>query len=217
MKRIGVFGGTFNPIHKGHINIALSIAENLMLNKVFVIPNNIPPHKRQFYLLESQTRYKMCYLACKEYPNLIVDDIEITQPGKSYTVTTLEKIKKREAECELFLIIGSDKFMKISKWVGFKKIKKLATICTVPRDFGKMEELIGMENILKGCGAKVEICTPQIIPISSSEIRMKISCGLDVSKMLDARVYRYIQENHLYANEGKRILGLNIDRSVLNA
>lgn len=201
LKRVGIFGGTFNPIHKGHINLALNIVKNIRLDKVLVIPNNMPPHKKESHLLDGEIRYEMCRLACQEYPRLVVDDIEITQQGKNYTVNTLKRIARREENSKLYLIVGSDKFMKISKWVGFKEIMKLATICTTPRNYGELINLIEMENKLQECGARTKICISNIFPISSSEIRRKISHAQDVSDMLHSKVYEYIKKNNLYKDE----------------
>ncbi|AOT71280.1 nicotinate-nucleotide adenylyltransferase [Geosporobacter ferrireducens] len=203
MKRIGVYGGSFNPIHKGHIHAAVQFSKQLELDKVLVIPTNIPPHKKNYLLLDAKARYEMCSLASHENPVLVTDDIEIRNQGKNYTFKTLEALLEREKESEFYLLLGSDMFMCFSEWIGFKEIIKIATICSIPRDHGEMEGLMAMEKKLQSYGAKTKICTAEILPVSSTEIRMKIKQGADVSDMLHSKVYEYIEKNHLYKNQNE--------------
>ena len=114
--RIGVYGGSFNPIHTGHIRLAQSYLEALSLDKILVIPANIPPHKRARQLLPGETRLELCRLACLDDPRLEVSDIELQREGSSYTVDTLRALKVLYPGAELHLIVGSDMFMTMETW-----------------------------------------------------------------------------------------------------
>lgn len=198
MKKIGILGGTFNPIHNGHLNMAEKIGSNLELDLILIIPANIPPHKSFAPILDKKHRYEMCRLACENNPLFKLCDIELKKDSRSYTVDTLKEISNEFKNSKLYLIMGSDSFLSVFKWVGFEEIINLATLCTTPRNLNEAPHLIKMDKILKSRGADTIILNIPIISISSTIIRKNISNGLEIREMLPEKVYDYIKKNNLY-------------------
>lgn len=196
--RIGICGGSFNPIHNGHINLAMQLLRQLNLDKVIFIPANIPPHKQNYTMVDREIRYKLCCLACEGFDKFEVSDMEIKTNSTNYTVDTLKEISYIYKDSELFLLLGSDMFKKVGFWRGFDEIKKMAVLCTVPRNYYELEEILNLEKSLKECGTKTNICKSNIFPTSSTEIREKIKKGESVEKLLPVKVYNFIMNNGLY-------------------
>lgn len=205
MKKIGIFGGTFNPIHNGHLNMAEKIGDSLGLDIILIIPANIPPHKSNISIMNGKYRYEMCRLACEGNHLFKLSNIELKKEGRSYTVDTLNDISNVYKDSKLHLIMGADSFLSVIRWVGFEEIIKLATLCTTPRDIKEIPQLNKMEQLLKSRGADTRICNVPIMPISSTIIRKKIYSGLEVDGMLPEKVYDYIKNNNLYNNSDMKI------------
>ena len=140
---LGILGGTFNPIHTGHIRLALYVQETLNLNRVLVIPDRLPPHKKAPDLLPGRDRLELCRKACNPYPQLEVSDMELKREGNSYTVDTLSALKSQFPNASLTLIVGSDMFLTIDSWKNSREIFRLAQICTGAR---KKEDIARLEN-----------------------------------------------------------------------
>ncbi len=198
MEKIGIYGGTFNPIHNGHLNMAKQMGKVLGLDRVLVTPANMPPHKAGIYVANEKHRYEMCRLICEESRLFQVCDIELKREGRSYTVDTLREIYNAHKNCHLHFMMGSDSFLSIIRWVGFEKIIRFATLCTAPRDIKEVPKLLEMEDMLRSKGADTRICDIPIVPISSTEIRNRISKGLAVDEMIPPKIMHYIKMNRLY-------------------
>ncbi len=201
-KRVGIFGGSFNPIHNAHINLASAFAKKLKLDKVLVIPTANSPHKDPDTLIDPMHRLNMCRLACDDVKKAEVCDIEITRQGTSYTVDTLSKIKEMYPDSELFLLMGADMFMTFDTWREPDKIISMASICTVPRndDDEKILREKGKEYTAKG--ANTFILDLKKMDISSTMIR-KLAYNDEIfSKYVDPKVEKYIYANYLYMNKG---------------
>ena len=134
MARIGLFGGSFNPIHSGHINLAVSVMEKLMLDKVIFIPSGLAPHKSSSEYADSADRLEMCRLATEEYESFEVSDYEINKSGKSYSVYTVEHFRKIFPDDELFLMVGSDMLLTFDTWFRYEDILKNAVLAAVSRN-----------------------------------------------------------------------------------
>lgn len=198
MKKIGVYGGTFNPIHNGHLNMVKQMAIMVGLDNILIIPTNIPPHKEESAIAESRHRYEMCRLACGENHLFEICDLELKREGRSYTVDTLNEISSTYINSKLYFMMGSDSFLSVSRWLGFEEIIKLAALCTAPRNIKEIPQLVKMEQLLRSRGANTIICDISIMPISSTEIRSRISRGLSVEEMVPKKVIDYIDKNGLY-------------------
>lgn len=198
MKKLGIFGGTFNPIHIGHINIAKQFVQQMDLERVLVIPDRIPPHKEVPGLISAQERYEMCTLACEDYDFLEPCALEVNKSGRSYTIETLELLRRQYPDCQFFLLMGSDMFMTLEEWYRFDDIIKMAVICAGSRDFNISEKMQETKDHLESLGAQVHICNIDVMPISSTLIRQMIRHGVDVAHLLPPRVNHYVHQNQLY-------------------
>ena len=131
MARTGVLGGSFNPIHYGHLLLADDVLESLGLDRILFVPTGVPPHKSAADLAPAADRYAMVKLAVASHPRFEVSDLELRRPGPSYTVDTLEALRRPGGE--LFLIVGSETFLDLLAWREPKRIAGLARLTVVPR------------------------------------------------------------------------------------
>ena len=173
-KKIAMFGGSFNPIHNAHINLAAAFIKKLKLDKLLLIPTATPPHKSDSEMVSAEHRLNMCKLATEDIKKIDVSDIEIKREGKSYTVDTLKQLKEMYPESELYLITGADMFVTLLDWKDPEEIFSLATVCTVPRNDDDIEVLKEKEKQYNALGAKTVILDLKKSNISSSKIRKHI-------------------------------------------
>ncbi|MBI3010027.1 MAG: nicotinate (nicotinamide) nucleotide adenylyltransferase [Candidatus Omnitrophica bacterium] len=129
--RLGIFGGTFNPIHIGHLLLAQNARETLRLDQVLFIPARIPPHKQTSKLLPASLRLKLVKLAIRKNPSFAVSDMELKRPGTSYTIDTVLQLRKQFPTGRFFLLIGSD--LLAVRWRGWDKLRRLCTIVVAQR------------------------------------------------------------------------------------
>ncbi len=200
--RIGILGGTFNPIHNGHINIALNIREFLRLDRVFFMPNKIPPHKNNEEILSEENRLHMLNLALKDYVYFDVEKFELGKNGISYTYESLEYLREIYRGSKLFFIIGSDSFMDFHKWKEIKKIFNSSNIVVYLRKESHRENIIKLkekyEKLYKG---KIYLYFGDIIMVSSTEIRKRVLSGEKINHLVPKNVEEYILLNNLYLEE----------------
>jgi len=200
MERIGLLGGTFNPIHNGHIHIAREFCTRLSLSRVLLIPAQSPPHKPLDVIAPAAMRLEMCRIAVADEPLLEVSDIEISRGGTSYTVDTLRELSSSQKDAAPFFIMGADMFLTLEKWHNFSEIARLADLCTADRRGGGIKELEDYaKRIEKLYGARCHIESISVVQVSSTRIRSLIACGRDASGLLPGGVYKFILENGLYA------------------
>ncbi len=196
--KIAMFGGSFNPIHNGHIMLANAFQKELALDKVLIIPAYIPPHKQRDYSVSPQQKLEMCRLAVKDMPFAEVSDIEIKRQGASYTYMTLQELKTIYPHDELYLITGADMFMTIHQWKNPEIIFQLATICGIPRNDDDISDLQRQAQYLHILGAKTYILNANVMTVSSTQIRNNTSQNLSISGLVPPAVERYILQNRLY-------------------
>ena len=189
--RIGIFGGTFDPIHKGHLALALAAKEQARLDKVLFIPANIPPHKtdRCEEMRSAEDRYRMVSLACQGYPGLEASRTEIDRGGISYTIDTLQEIQKVQPDAEIFLILGEDNLKGLSSWHRAEELLCMAHFLVARRYGGKPKEIQG--------AAITWLKMPEY-PYASSEIRGRIERGEIPAEALPEAVAEYIRTKQLY-------------------
>lgn len=199
MSRIGILGGTFNPIHNGHIQMAKYSHDAAKLDKVILMPTFVPPHKESANLVSCEHRFNMCRLASAELPYAEVSDFEIKLEGKSYTYRTLELLKSQNKNDEFFFIVGADMFLSMQNWKNPEIIFELATVIAIPRDKDSVSQLSNhYENVLKKMGAKAIVLKDSVLTVSSTYIRDNIDNQSALQSLIDSRVYNYIKENNLY-------------------
>ena len=199
MSKIGIIGGTFNPIHNGHTLLALYCKEKLNLDKVIFIPTYTPPHKSDKNLASEVHRFNMCNIAVQKCKDFSVSDIEIKRKGTSYTYETLTSLKKVYPDDTLYFITGADMFLTLEKWKNPEIIFDKAVIAAVPRNLSDSEMLNShYQNFLKPLGAKACILDEPVLSVSSTFIRENIKNYDLIKSLIDRNVYEYIVKNNLY-------------------
>ncbi len=199
-RRIGILGGTFDPIHMGHLLMAEQAAEQFSLDGVWFMPSKNPPHKNNKGILEDAVRKEMVELAIEGNARFSCSDVELAKDGVVYTVDTLREITAAEPSNEYFFIMGADSFFQFETWKEPEEITKMATILAVPRDgvgMGDMERRREYLTKLYGEGTAFLIEMPQM-GVSSTEIRERRKQGKNVRYFVPEPVYRYMEENDLY-------------------
>lgn len=196
MRKIAIYGGSFDPPHKGHKLLAENLASVCGAEKVIIIPTALSPFKNSSSAT-AEDRLNMCKLFFKD-DLFHISDIEIKRGGKSYTVDTLTQIKEENPDSELFLFMGDDMLLSFDKWYCHQEILRLATIVCACRT-EKLEELNNMKEFVKTvlkAEERVIICESVPFEISSTEIRSSLKDG--VNKGLSEDVYNYIAAKGLY-------------------
>ncbi len=204
MKKLGIFGGTFNPIHAGHVKAALGFLEAAGLDELLVIPAGIPPHKMIAGEDDPALRLLLTRLAFEEADpqgRIAVSDMELVRTGKSYSFDTVSALYKT-GDASLYLYCGTDMLLSFDRWYRYRDILSMVTLAYAGREVQskalqkEVDEKI--EMLRKAYGAKI-IRIPLVpIEISSSEIREKLAAGEDAEDLLPPAVYRYIKEKGLY-------------------
>lgn len=195
--KIGIFGGAFNPVHNGHLNIADAFYEDLKLDKMLLIPTANPPHKNGAGLLSGDDRINMLRLAIENKPYEI-STIEFERNDKSYTYNTLLELKRLYPEADLFLIIGADQIINFEKWYRYSDILDMVTLCASARESEEEKQIIIKSAQRLGIQDRFYMSGRAVLRVSSSDIRDKIKNGSDVSKLLPKKVFDYISEKGLY-------------------
>ena len=189
--KIGLFGGTFNPVHLGHVKLVENFKDKLNLDKVLVIPTAQPPHKEMAELVSSEDRINMCKIAFSHIAE--VSDIEISRGGKSYTVLTLEELKKIYPDDELYFLVGSDMLLSFKRWYRWEDILSMCTLCATDRNNEESCRETDPEFF-----RKIIFCDFEKTIVSSTEVREKIERKEDVSHLISEEVFNYIKEKGLY-------------------
>ena len=202
MSKIAMFGGSFNPVHIGHVGIVQRMIGEYNLEKVYVVPTYNTPLKDNTPMLAPEHRLNMCQLAFSDLKNVTVSDIEIKRQGKSFTVDTLRALKRLHPTDEICLIIGADSFLQLRLWYDVASIFEIATILTVTRGVLFPKELhIRKEQYESQYNAKVFISHEPICKASSTEVRDAIKENKPFTHLLSEKVSDYIQSKGLYGYE----------------
>lgn len=207
MQKIAVFGGTFNPIHNGHIHLIKQFAQRIDAEKVLLIPTYQPPHKCVPDLAPSNDRFQMCRLACEE-SIFEVSSMELKRKGPSYTADTLRELKKIYPASELYLITGEDMFLTLKKWYEAETIFRLAVLCAAPRSSDGLQPLLDCAENFERSGARTFIQNIEYLPISSTMVRDAVQNGKSIAGLVPPKVADYIAKNKLYLerkNEQNRL------------
>jgi nicotinate-nucleotide adenylyltransferase len=193
IEKIGILGGTFDPIHRGHIELALAAKDQLSLDRVIFMPTHDSYQKSVG--TPPRHRLRMVELAIQNLPGFEVSTLEIERGGPSYSIETLEQLRIQHPSAELFFILGSDAYRGISSWHRSNELQNLAKFVIYPR------------NLLTGDptpdeASAILLRRPQI-DVSSTEIRKKIAKGSFPNSDLTPEVVQYIEEQNLYSGESK--------------
>ncbi|HQQ06656.1 MAG TPA: nicotinate-nucleotide adenylyltransferase [Candidatus Omnitrophota bacterium] len=186
--RTGILGGTFNPVHIGHLILAEEIREKLRLDRVVFVPTYIPPHKASKNIAPAADRYAMIKAAIRANPCFDVSDVEIRRKGASYTIDTLRELKERYPRDEMYFITGSDLLNYLDKWKDLKHVIALVKFVVATRPGYPLEDI----------PSYIKTVAIRAVDVSAYEIRQCVKKGLSFRYLVPDPVFAYINKRKLY-------------------
>lgn len=202
--RIGIYGGTFGPVHNGHLAAARAFIEQMQLDLLYVIPTAIPPHKQVDASDDPAHRYRMCELAFWQDEKVLVSDMEIARGGKSFTVDTLRELSAPDRR--LFLLMGTDMMLTLDTWRESDEIFRLCYPIYVRRESDPILEsrIVAKNNeYLAKYGKIARRLMCDAIELSSTQIRERVRKGEGISHLVPRAVEEYINKHGLYREEAR--------------
>ncbi|MBT8331105.1 MAG: nicotinate-nucleotide adenylyltransferase [Deltaproteobacteria bacterium] len=219
--RIGLFGGTFDPIHRGHLQAASEVKTIFKLNPIYIIPAALPPHKTPASVASADDRLAMIHLAIGDIPGVSVSDVELQRRGPSYTIDTIHHFKSTQPQdAQIFLIVGIDAFLEIDTWKSFQALLEQISVIVMARPddrrqsvqqgWKQLEEYLifniatdyrfsGSQNAFLSAGMQpVYVCDVQALGISSTQIRQAVKHKHTIENWVPAPVAEYIHQKGLY-------------------
>ncbi len=197
--RIGIYGGTFAPVHLGHVRAAEEFFRQMELDLLYIMPAAVPPHKQIDRADEPQHRLKMCELAFGGMERVFVSDMEIARGGKSYTVDTLRALSGEDRR--LFLLMGTDMMLTLDQWREPEEIFRLSYPVYMRRESDPIIEgqiIAKNKHYLAKYGKIVRRVPMEYVDISSTDVRARVKAGLPIGDVVPEAVAQYIKENGLY-------------------
>ena len=200
MSKVGIMGGTFNPIHLAHTEMAKVCLQQQDLDKILFMPSKNPPHKKDKSILPENERAVMVKLAVSEYDKFVFSDFELQRKGTTYTADTLRLLQEENPDDNYYFIMGADSLLYLDKWYRPQEILKRAVILAIGRDGSTPDELKEKrkELIKQYDKADIRFVHMRQMDISSSMIREGIAHGENMEKYLDKEGWNYINANGLY-------------------
>jgi nicotinate-nucleotide adenylyltransferase len=199
--RIGVFGGTFDPVHYGHLILAEQCREQGRLDEVWFVPSPRPPHKPEHQMTRFEQRVEMLSLAIAGNAAFRVDELEKERPGPSYTADTLAELRRRRPADEFFLLVGSDTLVDLPQWYQPRRVVESAALLVMRRpnnDVMPVEELRARLQLPESAPLRMELVEAPLIDISSRDLRRRAAAGRSLRYFLPRAVEVYIQDKRLY-------------------
>ena len=199
MEKIGIYGGTFNPPHAGHVHVAKFAVEALCLDRLLIMPSCVPPHKElPKDSADGKQRFEMLQLCFGQEEKIEISDLELNRGGISYTVDTVQTLADQYPEAALYLLLGTDMFLSFDSWYRWQDIIKKATLGVFYRgDREEQQKILDKKEELEALGAKVFLLENPVIPISSTQLRRMMAFRAAEDFLPDA-IDRYILEHDLY-------------------
>ena len=195
--RLGIYGGTFDPIHYGHLLLAERCREELQLDQVWFIPAGNPPHKQGQVTTPARARAEMVEFAVSGFPEFKVSRMEMERGGPSYTVQTLEQLRASDPSREIFLLMGADSISELVTWKDPARILELSQVVAVNRA-GEPPNLTSLDELLSQTGRTVLRVEMPPMAVSASEIRTRISAGKSIRFLTPRPVEMYVRQHKLY-------------------
>lgn len=200
--KIGIFGGTFDPIHNGHLYIAYEAERQLGLDKVIIIPSGTPPHKKSSKVTDANVRLEMVKIAAKRYVNFEVDDYEVKKEGRSYTCETLKHYREVYKDSELYFILGADSLINIDTWKNVDEIVSYATLIVFKRPGYKSSDIKDkIEEVEKKYGCKIIFLDLLNLEISSTDIKNRLNRHERVDFFMEDDVLKFINDKKIYSRK----------------
>ena len=196
-QRIGLFGGTFDPVHYGHLRPAFEMAEVYALNALHLMPNHRPAHRDQ-PTASTQQRIEMLELATESLPQLIVDPREALRDEPSYTFDTLSELKAEQPQAQLIFFMGLDAFSAFETWYRWEEVIELANLVIINRPNAVLSDFAS--DLLQSTPS-IEMQSVTQLAISATDIRQRISAGKSVDFLVPERVKQYIVRHELYLTQ----------------
>lgn len=193
VKKTGIFGGAFNPVHNGHVRLAEEAVKQLKLRRLLIIPTYVSPHKHT-ELLPYEDRAEMCRRAFGHITGAEVSDIEVRLGGTSYTINTVRALKQLYPDEQFFLLIGADMLFSFDKWYKYESLLKETKVCAAARDSDSFADMMEYANEL----GRIKVLPTQAIELSSTQVRSIAQQGGDITGMVPQGVADYISEKGLY-------------------
>ncbi len=209
-KRTGILGGTFNPVHNGHIDIGLRVLDHFDLNSIRYILSAKPPHKNGDHIVSASLRWKMLKAGLEPYPELVPDDTEIKRDEFSWTIDTIRQLIKCSPNDKFYFLSGSEGFLKIRTWKEYRKLFKLVNFIVVMRTLkqeSEVTDLLEKENITPVAHGEPELNKPAVyyysyesnhLDLSSTQIRHLAGREKNIDGFVNKKVKEIIEENDLY-------------------
>jgi nicotinate-nucleotide adenylyltransferase len=214
-ERIGLLGGTFNPVHQGHLRAAEEVRARFALTRVLFIPSYIPPHKRTTEMASPEDRFAMVELAVRPYPSVVASSLEIEAQERSYSIITLNKVKALYPDAWVFFILGVDAFLEIETWKSYREVLEQCRFIVISRpgfDLTAARDALPPEfdrafhNVAE-CGDvgadalerfRIFLLSIPALDISSTEIRLRVRSGRSIRGLVPRPVEEYISTKNLY-------------------
>jgi nicotinate-nucleotide adenylyltransferase len=220
-QRIGVYGGTFDPVHRGHLSVARAVRENFNLDELLFVPAFVPPHKRGREISLPQHRYAMLALATRHEPQMRISTIELDAPARPYTVETMASLQTQYADADLFFVMGMDSFREVTLWRDYETLLTTYGIIVAARPsqdnrYENDDEAVG-KHLAPALQSRVvdlrggqrptneQLATPQIfvtdyvaVDVSATAIRAAVEEGQGIEALVPSAVAAYVQKYSLY-------------------
>lgn len=203
MRHIGILGGTFDPVHNGHLLLGEQAYREYGLDEIWFMPSHVPPHKKDHHITDGATRIRMLELATKEAPYFSVSDFEMRREGNTYTAQTLALLKEAYPDVKVYFIIGADSLYQLESWYHPEQVMAQAVLLVSGRTYEdggvSLEDKVAYLN--EKYGADIRILHNPKIEEASADIRRRAAAGEDLSKDMPEAVAEYIWENGLYLDK----------------
>ena len=200
MRRIGILGGTFDPVHNGHLLLGEQAYREYGLDEIWFMPSHVPPHKKDHLITDGAARIRMLELATESIPYFTVSDFEMGREGNTYTAQTLALLKEAYPDIEVYFIIGADSLYQLESWYHPEQVMAQAVLLVSERTYEDggvpLEDKVAYFN--EKYNADIRLLHNPKIDVASADIRKKAAEGRDLSKDMPAAVAEYIRETGLY-------------------
>ncbi len=205
LKRIAVFGGSFDPVHLGHQKIIRAVLDQVQPQRLLLLPCGDPPHRSPLVASAAQ-RLHMLQLACGQIPDVEIDSRELQRQGPSYSYLTLQELRRENPEVQLLFVMGWDSLVSFPSWYNWREILQIASLLVVARAVDKPDippqldlQLESWRDSFTGNGKVVRLAFDEV-GVSSTEVRSRLKQGLATDTLLSAEVRQYIEQQHIYSD-----------------